>query len=84
MTIASLDPGPGLAALQAWGGQVAAYGASNQTVVDKVPPDMLHMVDPHWFVKIAINFGLHITTLLQLEFKTDDRFIFCPGTNFHL
>lgn len=51
MTIASLDPGPGMAALQAWGGQVAAYGASNQTVVDKVPPDMLHMVDPHWFVK---------------------------------
>lgn len=53
MTIASMDPGPGLAALQAWGGQVAAYGASNQTVVDKVPPDMLHMVDPHWFVTVA-------------------------------
>lgn len=46
----ALDPGPGMAALQAWGGQVAAYGASNQTVVDKVPPDMLHMVDPHWYV----------------------------------
>nr|AHA48184.1 long-wavelength opsin [Ctenoplusia agnata] len=45
----ALDPGPGMAALQAWGGQVAAYGASNQTVVDKVPPDMLHMVDPHWY-----------------------------------
>ncbi|KAF9795137.1 hypothetical protein SFRURICE_004509 [Spodoptera frugiperda] len=45
----TLDPGPGIAALQAWGGQVAAYGASNQTVVDKVPPDMLHMVDPHWY-----------------------------------
>lgn len=47
MTI-SMDPGPGIAALQAWGGQVAAYGAANQTVVDKVPPDMLHMIDPHW------------------------------------
>lgn len=44
----SLDPGPGMAAMQAWGGQVAAYGAANQTVVDKVPPDMLHMIDPHW------------------------------------
>ncbi|KAJ0181192.1 hypothetical protein K1T71_003277 [Dendrolimus kikuchii] len=48
MTI-SMDPGPGVAALQAWGGQVAAYGAANQTVVDKVPQDMLHMVDPHWY-----------------------------------
>lgn len=48
MALASLDPGPGVAALQAWGGQVAAYGSSNQTVVDKVPPDMLHMIDPHW------------------------------------
>lgn len=48
----TLDPGPGIAALQAWGGQVAAYGASNQTVVDKVPPDMLHMVDPHWWVSL--------------------------------
>lgn len=48
-----MDPGPGLAALQAWGGQVAAYGAANQTVVDKVPPDMLHMVDAHWLVSIT-------------------------------
>lgn len=53
MTIANLDPGPGVAALQAWGGQMAAYGASNQTVVDKVSPDMLHMVDPHWFVTVV-------------------------------
>lgn len=41
--------GPGVAALQAWGGQIAAYGVSNQTVVDKVPPELLHMVDPHWW-----------------------------------
>lgn len=50
MTIVSMDPGPGVAALQAWSGQVAAYGASNQTVVDKVPPELLHMIDPYWFV----------------------------------
>lgn len=50
MTIVSMDSGPGVAALQAWSGQVAAYGASNQTVVDKVPPELLHMIDPHWFV----------------------------------
>lgn len=52
MSLTNLDPGPGVAALQAWGGQIAAYGSSNQTVVDKVPPDMLHMVDPHWLVKL--------------------------------
>nr|ART29992.1 opsin [Heliconius hecuba flava]ART29996.1 opsin [Heliconius hecuba flava] len=47
MAITSLDPGPGAAALQAWGGQMAAFG-SNETVVDKVLPDMLHLIDPHW------------------------------------
>lgn len=28
-----------------------SYGGSggNQTVVDKVPPEMLHMIDPHWY-----------------------------------
>ncbi|GLV41597.1 Rhodopsin 6 [Carabus blaptoides fortunei] len=35
------------------GPQYAAWGASpaggNITVVDKVLPDMLHMVDPHWY-----------------------------------
>lgn len=24
-------------------------GFNNQTVVDKVPPDMLHLIDPHWY-----------------------------------
>ncbi|XP_023940138.1 opsin-1 [Bicyclus anynana] len=48
MAITSMDPGPGIAALQAWGGHAAAYG-SNETVVDKVLPDMLHLVDPHWY-----------------------------------
>lgn len=48
MAITSLDPGPGAAALQAWGGQMAAYG-SNETVVDKVLPEMLHLIDPHWY-----------------------------------
>nr|ART30082.1 opsin [Heliconius sara] len=47
MAITSLDPGPGAAALQAWGGQMAAFG-SNETVVDKVLPEMLHLIDPHW------------------------------------
>lgn len=48
MAITSLDPAPGAAALQAWGGQMAAYG-SNETVVDKVLPNMLHLIDPHWY-----------------------------------
>ncbi|XP_045760488.1 opsin-1-like [Maniola jurtina] len=48
MAITSMDPGPGVAALQAWGGQAMAYG-SNETVVDRVPPDMLHLIDPHWY-----------------------------------
>nr|AEG80176.1 long wavelength-sensitive visual pigment [Eueides aliphera] len=48
MAITSLDSGPGAAALQAWGGQMAAFG-SNETVVDKVLPDMLHLIDPHWY-----------------------------------
>jgi hypothetical protein len=55
MTIASLDPGPGVAALQAWGGQMAAYGAANQTVVDKVPPELLHMVDPYWYTSFVLR-----------------------------
>jgi hypothetical protein len=30
--------------------QVAAlwHGTSNATVVDRVPPEMLHLVDAHW------------------------------------
>ncbi|XP_045539011.1 opsin-1 [Papilio machaon] len=35
--------------LQEWTGQMSAYGVSNQTVVDKVPQEMMHLVDPHWF-----------------------------------
>lgn len=23
---------------------------SNQTVIDKVPPEMLHLIDPHWLL----------------------------------
>lgn len=38
---------PGMGASEAWGGQAAAFG-SNQTVVDKVTPDMMHLIDPHW------------------------------------
>lgn len=37
-----------------WGGgpQVGGYAGGlggNMTVVDKVPPDMVHMVDAHWY-----------------------------------
>ncbi|KAK9503594.1 hypothetical protein O3M35_010122 [Rhynocoris fuscipes] len=38
--------GPVYAAYQ-WG--QAATGLSNRTVVDSVPPEMLHLVDPHWY-----------------------------------
>nr|BAP11265.1 long wavelength-sensitive opsin 2 [Graphium sarpedon] len=48
MAIANLDPGLGAASSEAWGGQMAAFG-SNQTVVDKVTPDMMHLIDPHWY-----------------------------------
>ncbi|XP_033343970.1 rhodopsin, long-wavelength [Bombus vosnesenskii] len=35
-----------------------AYGAqrfANQTVVDKVPPDMLHLIDAHWYQFPPLN-----------------------------
>nr|ABI97877.1 long wavelength-sensitive opsin [Oeneis chryxus] len=54
MAITSMDPGPGVAAMQAWGGQAMAYG-SNETVVDKVLPDMLHLIDPHWYQYPPMN-----------------------------
>lgn len=28
-----------------WGGE---GGFGNETVVDRVPPDMMHMIDPSW------------------------------------
>ncbi|XP_073959432.1 ceropsin-like [Choristoneura fumiferana] len=49
MSLLSLDVGPGVAALQSWAGPHALALGSNVTVVDKVLPDMLHMVDPHWY-----------------------------------
>lgn len=30
-------------------------GFGNQTVVDKVPPEMLHLVDPHWYQFAPMN-----------------------------
>lgn len=42
----SFASGPSHAAYT-WPAQGSGFG--NQTVVDKVPPDMLHMVDPHWY-----------------------------------
>lgn len=50
MSLSNLDMGPGVAALQSWAGPHASAFGSNVTVVDKVLPDMLHMIDPHWWV----------------------------------
>lgn len=25
-------------------------GFNNQTVIDKIPPEMLHLIDPHWLL----------------------------------
>lgn len=36
---------PGMPMALAW----TAAGMSNLTVVDKVPPEMLHMIDAHWY-----------------------------------
>lgn len=44
--IMSLASGPSHAAYT-WAAQGGGFG--NQTVVDKVPPEMLHMVDAHWY-----------------------------------
>lgn len=33
----------------AWGAPMSNSFASNMTVVDKVPPELLHLVDPHWY-----------------------------------
>lgn len=74
-----MDPGPGMAALQAWGGQVAAYGASNQTVVDKVPPELLHLVDPYWLV-LFLTHHQHEIRIFELLFHLS----LYSGTNSHL
>ncbi|KAM0725912.1 rhodopsin [Formica fusca] len=42
----SIVSGPSHAAYT-WGAQGGGFG--NQTVVDKVPPEMLHLVDAHWY-----------------------------------
>lgn len=41
----------GQAHFAAWGAAAArtGFGGGNLTVVDKVLPDMLHMVDSHWY-----------------------------------
>lgn len=41
---------PTFAALSSWSPRVgSAIGFGNLTVVDKVAPEMLHMIDPHWY-----------------------------------
>ncbi|XP_075235962.1 rhodopsin-like [Lycorma delicatula] len=44
----SLISEPSFSAYSAWHGQGGGY-QGNQTVVDKVLPEMLHMVDSHWY-----------------------------------
>lgn len=46
MTMLSVANGPSHAAYT-WAVQGGGFG--NQTVVDKVPPDMFHMIDLHWY-----------------------------------
>ncbi|XP_012278726.1 rhodopsin [Orussus abietinus] len=46
----SVIPGPSYAA---WSSQGSGFG--NQTVVDKVPPEMLHLIDPHWYQYPPMN-----------------------------
>lgn len=48
----SVISGPSFSAYtwgQTVGGAYTSGGFGNQTVVDKVLPEMLHMVDPHWY-----------------------------------
>lgn len=42
---------------QQWGGQMngAVSQFGNMTVVDKVPPEMLHLIDPHWYQFAPMN-----------------------------
>ncbi|KAF7284001.1 rhodopsin 6 [Rhynchophorus ferrugineus] len=39
----------------AWAAQRTAVFGGNMTVVDKVPPDMLHMVDAYWYQYAPLN-----------------------------
>lgn len=39
---------PHFEALSSWSGQAGGFGG-NLTVVDKVPAEMLHLIDPHWY-----------------------------------
>lgn len=67
---------PHFSAYQSWPGQmsgpVGAFG--NMTVVDKVPADMLHLVDPHWYQFPPMNplwhsilgFVLSILTIISV------------------
>lgn len=48
----SLISGPSFSAYQGWASQ---GGFGNQTVVDKVPPEMLYLVDSHWYQFPPLN-----------------------------
>ncbi|NP_001295467.1 rhodopsin [Athalia rosae] len=43
----SMMSGPSFAAYNSWSAQAGGFG--NQTVVDKVPAEMLYLVDSHWY-----------------------------------
>ncbi|KAK0087471.1 hypothetical protein PV325_000912 [Microctonus aethiopoides] len=48
----SMLSGPSFAA---YGSGGWSSGGGNQTVVDKVPPEMLHLIDPHWYQFPPLN-----------------------------
>ncbi|CAH4030808.1 opsin-1-like [Pieris brassicae] len=54
MAITNLDPAPGVAAMQSFGIHAEAFG-SNQTVIDKVLPEMMHLIDPYWYQFPPLN-----------------------------
>lgn len=53
----SIASGPSHAAY-AWTAQGGGFG--NHTVVDKVPPEMLHLVDVHWYQFPPMNPLWHV------------------------
>lgn len=54
---------------------------NNQTVADKVPPDMLHLIDPHWsvFYFAPINIPLLFAFAKSISLRPE-----ITGISFHL
>lgn len=57
---------------------------NNQTVVDKVPPEMLHLIDPHWLF-FTFSYSCTICFCKDRERKKDSsKYLnYYTGTNFH-